>query len=341
MAEKGTGTTAPVLLFKPNERILCFHGPLLYEAKVIKAELWDGRDADTPDPGPHYFVHYKGWKQTWDEWVDESRALKFNEENLATQKALRQAALQAAKKKTLIVPGKHSSALKTESESESSSHQVPPLPLQRSRKRGRDSVAEKAREEREDSAGTSGGGGGGAQKSPDIKLPIPNALKAQLVDDWERITKDKLLVPLPRDPTVVQMLANYQEYRRTTRDKRRPGSKRDDEIVDEIVDGLRIYFDKALGNILLYRFERYQYKQLREKFPDKQPSEIYGPEHLLRLFVQLPNMIAHTNMDDEAVLLIKESMTDILKYMHKAAKSLFADEYENASPAYVAISKAT
>ncbi|KAJ1787005.1 Esa1p-associated factor, partial [Coemansia sp. RSA 2399] len=335
----------PPLPFRPNERILCFHGPLLYEAKVVKAELWDGRDADASDPGPHYFVHYKGWKQTWDEWVDESRALKFNEENLAKQKALRQAALQAAKKKTLIVPAKHSSALKTESESESP-HQAPSQQQQqqqhqgpqRSRKRGRDSVAEKQpREEREDSAGS----GGGAQKGPEVKLPIPNALKAQLVDDWERITKDKLLVPLPRDPTVAQMLALYQEHRRTTKDKRRPAGKRDDEIVDEIVDGLRIYFDKALGNILLYRFERYQYKQLREKYPAKQPSEIYGPEHLLRLFVQLPNMIAHTNMDDDAVLLIKENMADILKYMHKTAKSLFAEEYENASPAYVAIAKAT
>ncbi|KAJ1996232.1 Esa1p-associated factor [Coemansia spiralis] len=321
MSEK-TGNDSP-LLFKPNERILCFHGPLLYEAKVVKAEMWDGRDADASDPGPHYFVHYKGWKQTWDEWVDESRALKFNEENLAKQKALKQAALQASKKKTIVVAAKHSS-MKTESESESSQQ------LQRSRKRARESSADKMREEREE----------GGQKGPEVKLPIPNALKAQLVDDWERITKDKLLVPLPRDPSVAQMLMQYQESRRAAKDKRK-GAHRDDEIVDEVIDGLKVYFDRALGNILLYRFERYQYKQMREKFPDKPLSEIYGAEHLLRLFVQLPNLIAHTNMDDDAVQLLKENLSDILKYMHKYAKTLFAEEYENASPAYVAIAKAT
>ncbi|KAJ2592499.1 Esa1p-associated factor [Coemansia sp. RSA 1804] len=351
MGEKGNSNSAAgQLSFKVNERILCFHGPLLYEAKVVKAELWNGNEGEAgADPGPHYFVHYKGWKQTWDEWVDESRALKFNEENLAKQKALKQAALQASKKKTIIVAAKHSSASKTESESESSQQQISPSQqqqqqqqlLQRSRKRGRDSMVEKTRDERDDAS--SGGGGGGGQRSPEIKLPIPNALKAQLVDDWERVTKDKLLVPLPRNPTVAQMLAQYQEHRRTIKDKdkRRSGKRDDDEVVDEIVDGLRIYFDKALGNILLYRFERYQYKQMREKYPGKQASEIYGPEHLLRLFVQLPNMVAHTSMDDDAVQLIKENMADILKYMHKASKSLFVDEYENASPAYVAIAKAT
>ncbi|KAI9505207.1 MRG-domain-containing protein [Coemansia spiralis] len=306
MSEK-TGNDSP-LLFKPNERILCFHGPLLYEAKVVKAEMWDGRDADASDPGPHYFVHYKGWKQTWDEWVDESRALKFNEENLAKQKALKQAALQAR--------------------GQAQQHE------DRERKR----VVPAAAEESQTCPGVEREEGG--QKGPEVKLPIPNALKAQLVDDWERITKDKLLVPLPRDPSVAQMLMQYQESRRAAKDKRK-GAHRDDEIVDEVIDGLKVYFDRALGNILLYRFERYQYKQMREKFPDKPLSEIYGAEHLLRLFVQLPNLIAHTNMDDDAVQLLKENLSDILKYMHKYAKTLFAEEYENASPAYVAIAKAT
>ncbi|KAJ2761564.1 Esa1p-associated factor, partial [Coemansia nantahalensis] len=85
---------------------------------------------------------------------------------------------------------------------------------------------------------------------------------------------------------------------------------------------------------------RYQYKQIRERYPDQPLSEIYGPEHLLRLFVQLPGLIAHTNMDDDAVALLKEQLGEILKYMHRFSKTLFAEEYENASPAYVAVSKA-
>ncbi|KAJ1940554.1 Esa1p-associated factor [Linderina pennispora] len=320
MTEKsGTAADNSGLAFKPNERVLCFHGPLLYEAKVLKAELWDGTDPDAPDPGPHYFVHYKGWKQTWDEWVDETRALKFNEENLAKQKALRQDALAAARKKAAApAVSTPRSSVKAETEGEP----------QRSRKRVRESSVEKPKDERDEPAA----------KRPEIKIPIPNALKSQLVDDWERITKDKLLVPLPRSPTVAQMLAQYQEHRRTSRDKKKSG-KRDDEIVDEIIDGLRIYFDKALGNILLYRFERFQYQQIREKLPDKPMSEIYGSEHLLRLFVQLPGMVAHANIDDDAVALLKEHLGDILKYMHKFMKTLFVEEYDNASPSYVAVAR--
>ncbi|KAJ1999182.1 Esa1p-associated factor [Coemansia thaxteri] len=337
MAEKsaaGNGISATTLPFRPNERILCFHGPLLYEAKVVKAEMWDGTDPDTPEPGPHYFVHYKGWKQTWDEWVDESRALKFNDENLSKQKALKQAALQASKKKTIVVAAKHAAPSTPTHRADSESE------LQRGRKRARESSVEKTREECDDPSSLAAAQAFmSTTKGPDVKLPIPNALKAQLVDDWERITKDKLLVSLPRKPTITELLEQYKEYRRSAKDRRRPG-RRDEEVADEIIEGLKMYFDKALGNVLLYRFERYQYQQIRERFPDKPPSDIYGAEHLLRLFVQMPGLIAHTNMDDDAVQLLRENLGEILKYMHRFTKTLFAEEYDNASPAYVAIAKA-
>lgn len=51
-------------VFSPNERVLCYHGPLVYEAKVLKMEHWDESNTKTGAVGPHYFVHYKGWKQT-------------------------------------------------------------------------------------------------------------------------------------------------------------------------------------------------------------------------------------------------------------------------------------
>lgn len=55
-------------------------------------------------------------------------------------------------------------------------------------------------------------------------------------------------------------------------------------LLSEIISGITLYFDKALGNNLLYRFERAQYVEQRRANPDKQMSEIYGAEHLLRLF---------------------------------------------------------
>ncbi|KAJ2862278.1 Esa1p-associated factor [Coemansia asiatica] len=53
----------------------------------------------------------------------------------------------------------------------------------------------------------------------------------------------------------------------------------------------------------------------------------------------MPNLIAHTNMDEDAVQLLRDHLSDILKYMHRFMKNLFAEEYENASPAYMALSK--
>lgn len=89
------------LTYAENEKALCFHGPLMYEAKVsssapsrlvlslfcrrqraavpvasrslvhtplvwqvLKAEYWQKGSNKNGAEGPHYFVHYKGWKQT-------------------------------------------------------------------------------------------------------------------------------------------------------------------------------------------------------------------------------------------------------------------------------------
>ena len=52
----------------------------------------------------------------------------------------------------------------------------------------------------------------------------------------------------------------------------------------QVVDGLKSYFEKALSNILLYRFERHQYVEILKSHANLSLCEIYGPEHLLRLF---------------------------------------------------------
>lgn len=72
----------PKLKFTEGERVLCFHGPLIYEAKCIKGQV--------KEKTPRYLIHYNGWNKNWDEWVPESRVLKFNEANLMKQKELRE-----------------------------------------------------------------------------------------------------------------------------------------------------------------------------------------------------------------------------------------------------------
>lgn len=90
------------------------------------------------------------------------------------------------------------------------------------------------------------------------------------------------LVPLPRNPTVTEILKAYSAAEKANRPKR-PGSAEAD-IFEEVISGIKVYFDRCLGNILLYRFERQQYVDVRRTSEGKEMSDIYGAEHLLRLF---------------------------------------------------------
>lgn len=47
--------------FKIGDKVLCFHGELLYEAKVEATEHENPNDKKSP---LKYRVHYKGWKKT-------------------------------------------------------------------------------------------------------------------------------------------------------------------------------------------------------------------------------------------------------------------------------------
>jgi len=67
--------------FVENERVLCFHGPLVYEAKCLKTQNRDKQNK--------YLIHYQGWNKNWDEWVPESRVLKWTEDNLKLQQDLK------------------------------------------------------------------------------------------------------------------------------------------------------------------------------------------------------------------------------------------------------------
>lgn len=69
------------------------------------------------------------------------------------------------------------------------------------------------------------------------------------MDDWENITKNNQLVPLPHAKPVTQIFEDYLAYERPHREE---GSASMD-ILEEVIAGFREYFEKALSRILLYR----------------------------------------------------------------------------------------
>ena len=89
---------------------------------------------------------------------------------------------------------------------------------------------------------------------PSIRITIPDYLKNILVDDWENVTKSLLLVPLPSQAPANYIIDSYYDEEKLGR---RLGSAEAD-ILMEFCAGLKVYFEKSIGKILLYRFERSQ-----------------------------------------------------------------------------------
>lgn len=168
---------------------------------------------------------------------------------------------------------------------------------------------------------------------PSIKLWFPDHLKGLLVDDWENVTKSQQLVELPhKKATVDKILQDYLDYEKPCR----AGDDTQIDILEETIGGLREYFDKALGRILLYRFERLQYAEQQKEWSAEQgPSTTYGAEHLGRLLVSLPELISQTNMDSQSVNRLREELVKFTNWLAKNYESYFLKEYMVPGPEYV------
>lgn len=121
---------------------------------------------------------------------------------------------------------------------------------------------------------------------PSIRIMLPDTLKALLVDDWENVTKNQQVVALPAHHSVNEILLAYSEEEKPKRT-----TTADIDVLEEVIMGIKEYFDKSLDKLLLYKFEREQYRLLRQKwesgaenYTDKGPLDIYGAHHLARLF---------------------------------------------------------
>ncbi|KAL3265380.1 hypothetical protein HHI36_009587 [Cryptolaemus montrouzieri] len=300
----------PKLKFTEGERVLCFHGPLIYEAKCLKSTI-------TKDKQIKYFIHYAGWNKNWDEWVPESRVLKYNEANVSRQKEVQKAhAAQPNKtkkaKKPKPEPSKEGDSRASTPNNEVSTkggktkfNNAPSNSGQDSssdvpkKKRGRFDTTVESEEQ--------------FLSKVEIKIKIPDELKPWLVDDWDAI------------------LDNYLNYKKNA--KANNISK--ESACIEIVKGIKEYFNVMLGTQLLYKFERPQYAEILQNHPKKPVSEIYGAVHLLRLFVKLGAMLAYTPLDEKSIQLLLTSIQDFLKFLIKNSAQLFSmQHYMNATPEY-------
>ncbi|XP_036595568.1 mortality factor 4-like protein 1 [Trichosurus vulpecula] len=352
---------APKPEFQEGERVLCFHGPLLYEAKCLKVA--------TEDKQVRYLIHYSGWNKNWDEWVPESRVLKYSEANLQKQRDLQRAnqelvaegrargggpgrrgggaaSLQQQKHvETLfqnirITPAASTSEVATGAAAAAPAETPNPGPGRKTRK----------------SKQKTGGGDGGAGPStsaareppqpqpqprrrargvqastseaaaaarPEPQVEIPAELKPLLVRDWELVTQEGRLFTVPAAKTVDAILDEYVAFRQAQ-------GRRDslEYAAEELVGGIRDYFNVLLSTQLLYENERPQHDRLLAAYPDEPVSRLYGGPHLLRLFVRIGAMMSQAQFDEKSLVLLFGHLHDFLGFLARDPDAFFnAAEY--------------
>jgi len=340
---------APESRFQEGERILCFHGPLIYEAKITKVEV--GKDTLS-----RFFIHYHGWNKNWDEWVPEARILKYSDENVVKQKALAKAhevkelEKKRVAKKRLLDEEKQA---KEEENKKKKEHvfEVPRVPSPKPKSSKQEPMGTKRRKcglpptrkvmkPIEDKNTVRIGKKKEEVKLPDkpdatveseelykakleIKIKIPDELKPYIVDDWEMITRQKKLIVLPARITVEKIIQDY--VRAKTANKTAAAVKNNrHSAIKEVTTGIKEYFNVMLGAQLLYKFERNQYAELLEEDSNMNPCKVYGSVHLLRLFVKLGGMLTYTPLGEKSVQLLLFYINDFMNYLKRNASTLFS-----------------
>ncbi|CAA0397777.1 unnamed protein product [Arabidopsis thaliana] len=256
-----------------------------------------------------YFVHYLVRPPSellscfiWDEWVSADRLLKHTEENLVKQKALdkKQGVEKGTKSGRSAQTKTRSSADTKADKDDSKTNGRQHINLQKGRNESTSQAMRSGLQKLRDKDNVT------AEKL--MKIQIPASLKKQLTDDWEYIAQKDKVVKLPRSPNVDEILSKYLEFK----------TKKDGMVTDsvaEILKGIRSYFDKALPVMLLYKKERRQYQE--SIVDDTSPSTVYGAEHLLRLFVKLPDLLSYVNMEEETWSRMQQTLSDFLKFIQK------------------------
>lgn len=286
-------------------KCLAHHGPMLYEAKILKVYDPESksiyvRDKHTEKPvvqtttskssqiptdledSKLFYIHYKGWKSTWDEWIPEDRVLSYTKANLAKSQSI---AASLSNKNT------KSKSKKT-----------------------------KADIERDETP----------SGRPEVRLTMPEELKSLIVDDWEQITKNNKLLLLPRPASVSKIIEAYGKQRDSKHVSDLFSGSAEEDVYIEVVNGIKLYFERSLPTILLYSQEREQYDKIKKTITiRKLLCDVYGAEHLIRLFASLPMLIAQTNMDQQSVHVLREYLEDIMTYIADNKDELFLNEYED------------
>lgn len=313
--------------FSEGERVLCYEpdptkAKVLYDSKVLEVIV---NKETRGKKSVEYLIHFQGWNSSWDRCVSEDYVLKDTDENRQLQRDLAEKAqLQLGaylyrrerKKRHRKLSekindsleqkkGRHKGGGGASSEDGSSGSQ--------SQRDAEDSEEEEEEdeEEEEEEEELSSSGESSAEDEERVPLELSESLKRILELDYELITKKDKVLNLPADPNIVTILEGYVKHcavnhlcgisdkpQRRFRYHHQNNKMRDLDracrslnICKEVVDGVRIYFDFTLGDLLLYNQEREQYEQLRMTKRIKQEC--------IEVFDELSNIVKQEGEEED------------------------------------------
>jgi mortality factor 4-like protein 1 len=173
------------------------------------------------------------------------------------------------------------------------------------------------------------------QEEAGIRVELSASLKRELITQWERVTLQGELLSLPRSVTAAEVLRRFEADA-----KKKARSAEQAELAADCAAGLKAYFDGALYSSLLYAEEHAQAEAAlvsHKNTKRREPSEVYGAEHLLRLFVKLPELMPLRDMDAAAAKAVQAKLTEFVRWMQRNASAHFVSgEYVDARPAAAA-----
>ncbi|GIY68692.1 male-specific lethal 3 homolog [Caerostris extrusa] len=284
----GVATRGVKFKFTEGEKVLCYEPDPTKLKYYTNQKYWilllvemKGRKV------PEYLIHFYGWNSSWDRCVREEFILPYTDENIDLQYKL-------ASEAALAIKGKRKSKL-------------PPLLKDSLVKKQRSESNNDKPESPESSQSESDSESSEDESEKQVILNIPEILKKQLEKDWRSITKKNKLVKVPCNPNVITILETFVKNLVTkllltspqTKDTK-CGALPEDvrsrmNLVKEVADGIRIYFDFTLPDLLLYQQEKVQ-------FCANTPCPVSNrSEHCLFSYLK-KNLLYKTSMHDSLTL---------------------------------------
>ncbi|XP_063243221.1 mortality factor 4-like protein 1 isoform X2 [Bacillus rossius redtenbacheri] len=292
------------MIFEKGEKVLCYHGPLIYEAKCLEAEMQDSQ--------AKYYIHYAGWNKNWDEWVPENRVLKYNDANIQKQKDLQKTLKSNPQSRKVVKPrrtdGKDADALPTQLSVLPDVAVMCAVPEASRKKRGRADNPDMAE-----------------VGKAEVATFLPDGLKAWLAQEHIYIHEGKLAV-LPARSSALHVATQF--FKAKAAGQEDPFAE---QVVGEVLDGVMEHFAVALPAELLYAPEKAQFKELSEKYPNMALCELYGGAHLLRMLAKFGSKLSSPRFDEFTTELLLQYLNELLRFIADNHASFLRPEDYRAS----------